>query len=200
MPMVWNEAADAKLLVGILATTNAKLDMHALASYMGTGCTVSAVQHRIQRLKEKVVASTSTSTTTAAAAAADSTPNTPGDGTTGPATMTAPSTSSGPASVAPTPEKRKRGRPKKIKSAEGDEGVAAPTPAPARKTRAKRARAKKSEATETEDSSEDVLPDVTHAEALAAGEDRMESIGGSGEVQNEAPVKTEETDVADVVG
>ena len=64
MPMVWNEAADAKvclshprprphpsprqsivyanmanpqLLVGILATTNAKLDMHALASYMGTG-------------------------------------------------------------------------------------------------------------------------------------------------------------------
>ncbi|RAL02418.1 uncharacterized protein BO80DRAFT_443729 [Aspergillus ibericus CBS 121593] len=184
MPMNWNDTADAKLLVGILATTNVKLDMPALASYMGPGCTVSAVQHRIQRLKEKVGAST--------AAAASSAPGTPGDGT---ATMTAPANGPGPASVVPTPEKRKRGRPKKTTTAdtvEDSENVAAPTP---KKTRARKA--KKSETTEREDSPEDVLPDVTHAEALAAGRGEHGSVGGD-EVQ-ETPVKSE-TDVADLAG
>ncbi|PYI03798.1 hypothetical protein BO78DRAFT_421240 [Aspergillus sclerotiicarbonarius CBS 121057] len=183
MPMNWNDTADAKLLVGILATTNVKLDMNALASYMGSGCTVSAVQHRIQRLKEKVVASTAVTTGSA--------PGTPGDGA---ATMTAPANASGPASVDPTPEKRKRGRPKKsttTDTAEDNENVAAPAP---KKTRAKRA--KKSEAIETEDSPEDILPDVTHAEALAAGGSAHESIGGGEELED--AVKTE-ADVADMV-
>ncbi|KAL4960316.1 uncharacterized protein BDV14DRAFT_204846 [Aspergillus stella-maris] len=56
MPMVWNDQADAKLLVAILATNDAKLNWAAIAEYMGAGCTISAVQHRIQRLKEKVKA------------------------------------------------------------------------------------------------------------------------------------------------
>ncbi|PWY94920.1 hypothetical protein BO94DRAFT_571575 [Aspergillus sclerotioniger CBS 115572] len=180
MPMAWNETADAKLLVGILTTTNVKLDMHALANYMGPGCTVSAVQHRIQRLKEKVVA-----------AATDSAPGSLGDGA---ATMTA-----GPVA---TPEKRKRGRPKKtttVDSAEGDEGAVASTSTP-KKTRAKKA--KKAEITEAEDSSDEVVPDVAIAESLAAAsaaEVKKEPVVDE-EVQTEVPVKTEETNVADMAG
>ncbi|GES58708.1 AT hook motif protein [Aspergillus terreus] len=54
MGINWNEQADARLLVGVLTTTHQKLDYKALAEFMGRDCTVSAVQHRIQRLKEKI--------------------------------------------------------------------------------------------------------------------------------------------------
>ncbi|KAL3461117.1 hypothetical protein BJX64DRAFT_289685 [Aspergillus heterothallicus] len=67
MPMVWNDQADAKLLVAIISTSNAKLNHAAIAEFMGSvndsianallhqiDCTASSVQHRIQRLREKV--------------------------------------------------------------------------------------------------------------------------------------------------
>ncbi|KAL4929233.1 uncharacterized protein BDV17DRAFT_290885 [Aspergillus undulatus] len=54
MPMIWNDQADAKLLVAIISTNDAKLNWSAIAEYMGPECSVSAVQHRIQRLKDNV--------------------------------------------------------------------------------------------------------------------------------------------------
>ncbi|KAL4890505.1 hypothetical protein BDV59DRAFT_204220 [Aspergillus ambiguus] len=56
MGITWNDQADARLLVGIVTTTPAKLDFKALAEFMGPECTVSAIQHRIQRLREKAKA------------------------------------------------------------------------------------------------------------------------------------------------
>ncbi|KAJ1714823.1 hypothetical protein AFCA_001395 [Aspergillus flavus] len=54
MPINWTDPqADAKLLVGIITLHNVKLDYKALAEYMGQGCTSSAIQHRVQRIKEK---------------------------------------------------------------------------------------------------------------------------------------------------
>ncbi|KAB8216086.1 hypothetical protein BDV33DRAFT_194647 [Aspergillus novoparasiticus] len=72
MPINWTDPqADAKLLVGIITLHNVKLDHKALAEYMGqgvlfvpnrqrtqeltqtAGCTPSAIQHRVQRIKEK---------------------------------------------------------------------------------------------------------------------------------------------------
>ncbi|KAL2868723.1 uncharacterized protein BJX67DRAFT_35367 [Aspergillus lucknowensis] len=88
MPIQWNDQADAKLLLAVISTSNAKLNYSAIAQYMGPGksrpyldektrikldqfiansfpsrfllleCTVSSVQHRIQRLREKVKAYT----------------------------------------------------------------------------------------------------------------------------------------------
>ncbi|KAB8265655.1 hypothetical protein BDV32DRAFT_144176 [Aspergillus pseudonomiae] len=43
-----------QLLVGIITLNNAKLDYKALAEFMGEGCTASAIQHRVQRIKDKV--------------------------------------------------------------------------------------------------------------------------------------------------
>ncbi|KAB8067701.1 hypothetical protein BDV29DRAFT_163087 [Aspergillus leporis] len=54
MPMNWTDQADARLLVGIITLHSVKLDHKALAQFMGPDCTPSAIQHRIQRLKEKV--------------------------------------------------------------------------------------------------------------------------------------------------
>ncbi|PWY85165.1 hypothetical protein BO83DRAFT_1194 [Aspergillus eucalypticola CBS 122712] len=113
MPMTWNETNDAKLLVGILTTTNVKLDMHALANFMGPGCTVSAVQHRIQRLKDKV-SSTSTPGGTASS---------PATGT----TMTSPGNEKPTTPTPATPEKRKRGRPRKNPVAGGGEASTSST-------------------------------------------------------------------------
>ncbi|KAF7588796.1 hypothetical protein BBP40_005227 [Aspergillus hancockii] len=59
MPMTWTDQADARLLVGIINLHNVKLDHKALAQFMGPECTPSAIQHRIQRLKEKVQSTTS---------------------------------------------------------------------------------------------------------------------------------------------
>ncbi|EAW08476.1 uncharacterized protein ACLA_032110 [Aspergillus clavatus NRRL 1] len=53
MPMTWSPEADAKLLIGILNTSNVKLDLDALAKWMGPECTVYAIQHRIRKLQEK---------------------------------------------------------------------------------------------------------------------------------------------------
>ncbi|KAJ0421965.1 hypothetical protein BJY00DRAFT_281507 [Aspergillus carlsbadensis] len=53
MPMVWNDQADAKLLLAIINMTTTKLNHAAIAEFMGPDCTASAVQHRIQRIKEK---------------------------------------------------------------------------------------------------------------------------------------------------
>ncbi|GIJ84726.1 hypothetical protein Asppvi_003577 [Aspergillus pseudoviridinutans] len=52
MPMTWGHEADAKLLLGIIATSNVKPDYEALAKYMGPDCTVYAIQHRIRKLKD----------------------------------------------------------------------------------------------------------------------------------------------------
>lgn len=86
MGINWNEQADARLLVGVLSTTHQKLDYRALAEFMGKNCTVSAVQHRIKRLKEKIKTPPSDSGSASASA---------------PPTPTA------------SPAKRGRGRPKK---------------------------------------------------------------------------------------
>ncbi|KAF7118535.1 hypothetical protein CNMCM5793_008065 [Aspergillus hiratsukae] len=51
MPMTWSHEADAKLLLGILTTSNVEPDYEALAKYMGPECTVYAIQHRIRKLK-----------------------------------------------------------------------------------------------------------------------------------------------------
>ncbi|OJJ74895.1 hypothetical protein ASPBRDRAFT_204959 [Aspergillus brasiliensis CBS 101740] len=126
MPMTWNETTDARLLVGILTTTSVKLDMHALAKFMGPGCTVSAVQHRIQRLKDKVGTVSTTST--------------PGEMTASPATTSTLTTMTSPGNETPTPatpEKRKRGRPRKNPVAGGGGTTA---PAAAKKPKVKRAK------------------------------------------------------------
>ncbi|RLL99168.1 hypothetical protein CFD26_106002 [Aspergillus turcosus] len=52
MPMTWGHEADAKLLLGILTTSNVKPDYEALAKYMGPDCTVYAIQHRIKKLRK----------------------------------------------------------------------------------------------------------------------------------------------------
>ncbi|KAJ6027632.1 uncharacterized protein N7446_003772 [Penicillium canescens] len=54
MPITWDEKSDAKLLAGVLSQTSTGLDFNALAKYMGDGCTVSALRHRIVRIKKKV--------------------------------------------------------------------------------------------------------------------------------------------------
>ncbi|GKZ18577.1 hypothetical protein AbraIFM66951_003458 [Aspergillus brasiliensis] len=129
MPMTWNETTDARLLVGILTTTSVKLDMHALAKFMGPGCTVSAVQHRIQRLKDKVGTVSTTST--------------PGEMTASPATTSTLTTLTSPGNETPTPatpEKRKRGRPRKNPVAGGGGTTASAAPAAAKKPKAKRAK------------------------------------------------------------
>ncbi|KAJ5167702.1 uncharacterized protein N7482_003296 [Penicillium canariense] len=56
MPMTWDSKADAKLLNGIISTTST-INYEAVADFMGPGshadCTVSAIKHRISRLREK---------------------------------------------------------------------------------------------------------------------------------------------------
>ncbi|KAJ6087702.1 hypothetical protein N7467_006616 [Penicillium canescens] len=54
MPITWDDKSDAKLLAGVLSQTSTGLDFNALAKYMGDGCTVGALRHRIVRIKKKV--------------------------------------------------------------------------------------------------------------------------------------------------
>ncbi|RAH62091.1 hypothetical protein BO85DRAFT_474625 [Aspergillus piperis CBS 112811] len=180
MPMTWNEVTDAKLLVGILTTTNVKLDMHALAKFMGPGCTVSAVQHRIQRLKDKV----STSGTASSPA------------TTATTTMTSPGNETPTTPTPATPEKRKRGRPRKNPVAGGGEASTSPTvvaAGAAKKPKAKRAKKADGSATAataavvkkeevSDDDGEEVLSELGVAETPGAEE------GGVGEEVQESPV------------
>ncbi|KAL2215407.1 AT hook motif protein [Thermoascus aurantiacus ATCC 26904] len=53
MPMTWNNQADAKLLAGIIKICKPKMNLEALAQYMGPDCTAYAVQHRIRKIQAK---------------------------------------------------------------------------------------------------------------------------------------------------
>ncbi|EEQ33982.1 hypothetical protein McanMca71_002830 [Microsporum canis] len=59
--IVWNDAANAKLLFAIISTSNAKVDYKAVAEIMGNGCTPIAIQRRLSRIKSKVVPDGNTS-------------------------------------------------------------------------------------------------------------------------------------------
>ncbi|KAE8388307.1 hypothetical protein BDV23DRAFT_185527 [Aspergillus alliaceus] len=98
MPIKWGEQADARLLVGIITLHSFKLDHKALAEFMGQDCTASAIQHRVQRIKEMVRNSSPTKDTAAATSPGSATHAEEEDG-----------------DVAPdsTPTKPKRGRPAK---------------------------------------------------------------------------------------
>ncbi|KGO46806.1 hypothetical protein PEX1_076800 [Penicillium expansum] len=71
MKITWNEQADAKLLAGILATTPTPIDFRALAEYMGDGVTVSAVRHRVTRLRAKAEANDGSGTSAPASPVAN---------------------------------------------------------------------------------------------------------------------------------
>ncbi|KAJ5093114.1 hypothetical protein N7456_008975 [Penicillium angulare] len=51
MTINWDTKADAKLMSAF--TQTGSVDYEAVAKYMGDGCTVSAVKHRIARLRDK---------------------------------------------------------------------------------------------------------------------------------------------------
>ncbi|KAJ5989197.1 hypothetical protein N7481_004407 [Penicillium waksmanii] len=55
MTITWNAEADAKLLVGIITTSNTAIDFEKVAEFMGQGKypPTVALKHRIQRIKEK---------------------------------------------------------------------------------------------------------------------------------------------------
>ncbi|WEW56383.1 hypothetical protein PRK78_001826 [Emydomyces testavorans] len=55
--MQWNHQADARLLVAIIKT-GPKLNLKAIAEFMGDDCTEYALQHRIRKL-QKLAASKS---------------------------------------------------------------------------------------------------------------------------------------------
>ncbi|RAL15784.1 uncharacterized protein BO97DRAFT_475437 [Aspergillus homomorphus CBS 101889] len=97
MPIAWTAEANAKLFLGVLTQTrsqNMKLDYTALAEYMGSGCTVRAVQQQIDKLRKQVSDGASN-------------PNTPA-GT--PRKKAATDASGGTPSKAVTPAKRKASR------------------------------------------------------------------------------------------
>ncbi|OQE89334.1 hypothetical protein PENNAL_c0014G06786 [Penicillium nalgiovense] len=68
--ITWNEKADAKLLVGILAINPNPIDFNALAAYMGDGVTVSALRHRVSRLRARAAELNDESTTSTPASPA----------------------------------------------------------------------------------------------------------------------------------
>ncbi|EEP79283.1 predicted protein [Uncinocarpus reesii 1704] len=51
MPITWNAQADARLLVAIMRTAP-KIDLKAVAEYMGDDVTEYALQHRFRKLKK----------------------------------------------------------------------------------------------------------------------------------------------------
>ncbi|RAL12067.1 uncharacterized protein BO97DRAFT_70054 [Aspergillus homomorphus CBS 101889] len=142
MPMAWNDTADAKLLLAVLRTTNVKLDHLRIAQYMGPGCTVYAIQHRLRVLKERAFTG----------------PALPlrlveGYGSCDP-------TSEG----TPTSEpKRKRGRPRKVKE---EDGVDAETPMDPKKE----GRAKRVKTEEAEDGDQRVEVEEEYEEGVALPE------------------------------
>ncbi|PLB41536.1 uncharacterized protein BDW47DRAFT_122578 [Aspergillus candidus] len=133
MPMVWNDTADVKLFMAVLSTTNPKLNYQQLADIMGPGCTPSAIQHRIQRLKAMVANNDNATTNNGT--------NTNAEEATELATTT---------SVPSSPEqaKKKRGRPAK-KTKDTDE------PAPKKVKKAVAKRTKKAKATADSDETEE---------------------------------------------
>ncbi|KAL4786162.1 hypothetical protein BJX76DRAFT_134295 [Aspergillus varians] len=54
MRMTWNAENEARLVLGIIAQVpGARLDYKALASFMGPGCSVAALQHHIFKLRRE---------------------------------------------------------------------------------------------------------------------------------------------------
>ncbi|PLN78755.1 hypothetical protein BDW42DRAFT_195672 [Aspergillus taichungensis] len=123
--------------MAVLSTTNLKLNYQQLANTMGPGCSASAIQHRIQRLKAMVASNDNNKDTNTNAAEA-----------TEPATKpaTEPATTSAPSS--PEQVKKKRGRPAK-QAKETDE------PAPKRPKRSLPKRGKKAKAAAESDNTDD---------------------------------------------
>ncbi|KAK2880128.1 hypothetical protein FQN49_000542 [Arthroderma sp. PD_2] len=56
MPVVWDDKADAMLLVSILATSNTKVDAAAVATMMGGEYNPLAIRNRIGKIKLKAKA------------------------------------------------------------------------------------------------------------------------------------------------
>ncbi|CEJ56671.1 hypothetical protein PMG11_02872 [Penicillium brasilianum] len=52
MPMTWNPESDARLLIAIISTTP-NINWEAAALFMGKDCSISALKHRVARLKDK---------------------------------------------------------------------------------------------------------------------------------------------------
>ncbi|PYH42279.1 uncharacterized protein BP01DRAFT_368305 [Aspergillus saccharolyticus JOP 1030-1] len=64
MPVTWNSEANAKLFLGVLTqlrNQNVKLDYHALAGFVGSECSVRAVQQQMDRLRKQANESVSNS-------------------------------------------------------------------------------------------------------------------------------------------
>ncbi|KAJ5761038.1 hypothetical protein N7520_008194 [Penicillium odoratum] len=52
MPMIWDHAADLKLLIAF--STTGSPDFAAVANLMGDGVSVSAIKHRLVRIREQI--------------------------------------------------------------------------------------------------------------------------------------------------
>ncbi|KIW67682.1 hypothetical protein PV04_06914 [Phialophora macrospora] len=76
MPMVWNDEANARLFSAVLATTDIKIDLKAVAAIMGPECTPKALTHRITAIKKKAGA-LATNGDSIVPASSPATPNTP---------------------------------------------------------------------------------------------------------------------------
>ncbi|EGE07487.1 hypothetical protein TEQG_06401 [Trichophyton equinum CBS 127.97] len=55
MPVTWNDAARAKLLIAILKTSGGKVDYKAIADYMGPEYNVKSIQNQIWFIKTKTL-------------------------------------------------------------------------------------------------------------------------------------------------
>ncbi|KAF3479817.1 uncharacterized protein GIQ15_06793 [Arthroderma uncinatum] len=55
--IVWDDAADAKLLFAIITTSVTKIDFPAVAKVMGNECTTNAIHKRLARIKSKMTPS-----------------------------------------------------------------------------------------------------------------------------------------------
>ncbi|EFQ97142.1 hypothetical protein MGYG_00185 [Nannizzia gypsea CBS 118893] len=53
MPVVWNDAARAKLLMAILKTSAGKIDYKAIVEFMGPEYNAKSIQNQIQSIKSK---------------------------------------------------------------------------------------------------------------------------------------------------
>ncbi|RAK74862.1 uncharacterized protein BO72DRAFT_409433 [Aspergillus fijiensis CBS 313.89] len=154
MPMTWNEAADAKLLLAILKTGNVKPDYDRIAQYLGPECTPIAAQRRIQRLKERA----SSEQTADGPPALPSTPTRDSTGGVDPAS----------AHGTPASGPRKRGRPPKVKVEADGSAEAAPV-TPKKRGRAKKVKAEEMEeeaphgTTDTNDGSQPVYQSIEDA-------------------------------------
>ncbi|KAJ5721838.1 uncharacterized protein N7483_009772 [Penicillium malachiteum] len=75
MPIHWDNKADAKLIAAFSQTGIP--DYEAIAKYMGEGVTVSAVKHRLARIREKAGLPSAREARKAGSSAASTRPNSP---------------------------------------------------------------------------------------------------------------------------